>query len=87
MSKTPGRRRVSRDDWLQRGLEVLRESGVEVEVEVVKIDHLARSLGVAKTGFYWHFENRAELLESMLEYWARRLRRLRMQLLTRPLHD
>lgn len=58
---------MSRDDWLFCGLEVLRDSGVRS----VKIDHLAHSLGVAKTGFYWHFKNRAELLKAMLAYWER----------------
>lgn len=67
MAEKSARRRVSRDDWLQRGLEVLRERGIAA----VKIDSLAKSLGVAKTGFYWHFENRDALLESMLEYWER----------------
>ncbi len=58
---------MSRDDWLRTGLETLAERGVEA----VKIDHLARSLGVAKTGFYWHFKNRRALLDAMLDYWER----------------
>lgn len=57
--------RVSRDDWLKAGLELLLERGVEA----VKIDHLANRVGVAKTGFYWHFKNRRALLDAMLEYW------------------
>ena len=67
MKSTPTRKRVSRDDWLHQGLQVLRESGVES----VKIEHLARNLGVAKTGFYWHFQNRSALLNAMLDYWQR----------------
>ena len=61
------RRRVSRDDWLKAALEILSDKGVEA----VKIDHLARRVGVAKTGFYWHFENRRALLDAMLEFWER----------------
>ncbi len=61
------RKRVSRDDWLKAGLELLSERGVEA----VKIDHLARRVGVAKTGFYWHFENRRALLDAMLNFWER----------------
>jgi AcrR family transcriptional regulator len=59
--------RVSRDDWLKAALEVLAETGVEA----VKIDYLARRVGVAKTGFYWHFKNRRALLDAMLEFWER----------------
>lgn len=61
------RKRVSRDDWLKAGLELLTERGVDA----VKIDHLAWRVGVAKTGFYWHFENRRALLDAMLEFWER----------------
>jgi AcrR family transcriptional regulator len=67
MSRTAARRRVSRDDWLKLGLELLREFGLDA----VKIDRMSRSLGVAKTGFYWHFRDRDELLCAMLEYWER----------------
>ncbi len=37
----------------------------------VQIEKLARKIGVAKAGFYWHFRDRADLLEHMLAYWAR----------------
>ena len=59
--------RVSRDDWLKAGLRLLAAQGVQS----VKIDRLARELGVAKTGFYWHFANRQALLDAMLEFWER----------------
>lgn len=61
------RNRVSRDDWLKAGLQVLAEQGVEA----VKIERLAKSLGVAKTGFYWHFKDRRALLDAMLDFWKR----------------
>jgi AcrR family transcriptional regulator len=67
MPNVTKRTRVSRDDWLKAGLEVLAEKGVDA----VKIDQLARRLGVAKTGFYWHFENRRALLDALLEFWER----------------
>ncbi len=31
---------------------------------------LARSLGVARAGFYWHFENRDDLLRQILDFWV-----------------
>lgn len=58
--------RVSRDDWLTRGLQVLAAEGVQG----IRIERLARDLNVAKAGFYWHFRDRQELLESMLEHWS-----------------
>jgi AcrR family transcriptional regulator len=61
------KKRVSKDEWLAVALEVLEESGVES----VKIDRLARRVGVAKSGFYWHFRDRQELLDAMLEFWVR----------------
>ena len=61
------KKRVSKDQWVQVALETLQEEGVEG----VKIERLARSLGIAKAGFYWHFSDRDELLSDMLEFWTR----------------
>lgn len=36
----------------------------------VSINKLARQLGIAMSGFYWHFKDRQDLLTHMLEYWA-----------------
>ena len=30
---------------------------------------LARELGISRSGFYWHFKNRQDLLEHLLKYW------------------
>ena len=66
----PRRRRgVSKAEWLDAGLEALRESSVAE----ITIGHLAKRLGIAKAGFYWHFENREELLRQMLEHWTHEL--------------
>ncbi len=59
------RQRVSRDDWLAAALEILAVGGIET----VKIDRLAKRLGVAKSGFYWHFKNRSDLQEQILRHW------------------
>ena len=37
----------------------------------VRIEPLARALGVTRGGFYWHFEDRQALLEEMLDTWER----------------
>jgi len=56
---------VRKDQWLARALESLESSGVEG----VKIERLAKALGISRSGFYWHFKNRRDLLEHLLEYW------------------
>ena len=63
-----GRRRVlTRDDWLKQSMEVLRTDGVGG----VRILRLAKSLGVSRGSFYWHFRNRQDLLDHMLDWWER----------------
>ncbi len=59
--------RLERDDWTRAGLDALERGGVEA-VAVVPI---ARSLGVTRGSFYWHFESRDELLAGVLERWER----------------
>lgn len=59
------KRHVSKDQWLAKALESLESSGVEG----VKIEKLAKALGISRSGFYWHFKNRQDLLEHLLAYW------------------
>jgi AcrR family transcriptional regulator len=40
-------------------------------VDAVRIVPLARMLKVTRGGFYWHFRDRDDLLDSLLEYWKR----------------
>ena len=35
----------------------------------ISIGGLARSLGISKSGFYWHFKNRDDLLDQLLNHW------------------
>jgi AcrR family transcriptional regulator len=39
----------------------------------VRVESLAQSLGVSKGGFYWHFKDRAALLEDVLAAWEERM--------------
>ena len=59
--------RTPRDSWVQEGLRALAAAGPDG----VRIEPLARALGVTKGGFYWHFDDRAALLEEMLDAWER----------------
>ena len=66
MSKGNIRRGASKADWLAAALEVLRSGGIDA----VKVESLAKSLGIAKSGFYWHFSDRRELLTELLGFWT-----------------
>lgn len=37
----------------------------------MRIEALAKDLGVSKGGFYWHFEDRQALIEETLDTWER----------------
>lgn len=55
-------------DWLQAAFQALRAGGVEA----VKVEPLARALGLTKGSFYWHFRDRDALLEALLAEWESR---------------
>jgi AcrR family transcriptional regulator len=57
--------RTPRTKWIEEGLRALSAGGPDA----VRIEALARTLGVTKGGFYWSFEGRRALLEAMLEAW------------------
>jgi AcrR family transcriptional regulator len=59
--------RLDRDDWVTAGLTALEERGVEA----VAAAPLARTLGVTRGSFYWHFASRDDLLAAVLERWER----------------
>jgi len=59
------KQRVSKDQWLQAALDSLLETGVNG----IAVERLARKLGTSKSGFYWHFKNRNDLLDHILNYW------------------
>jgi len=60
------KKRVSKGEWLDRALEVLAEKGVEG----VRVTRLAHDLNISKSGFYWHFRDRKDLLNQLIIYWA-----------------
>jgi AcrR family transcriptional regulator len=58
-----------KSQWTQAGLEALRKGGVAG----VRVERLAEDIGLTKGSFYWHFRGRGELLEALLEFWAREM--------------
>jgi AcrR family transcriptional regulator len=62
-------KRLGREDWIRGALELLSTAGVEQ----VKIVPLAKRLGVTSGSFYWHFANRGQLYDALLEYWEQEM--------------
>lgn len=60
--------KLGQQDWIDLGLKVLAENGVEA----VRVEPLAKLLNVTKGSFYWHFKNREALLEAILQAWVNR---------------
>lgn len=58
-------KRLDRTAWVEGAREALIAGG---EARV-KVDQLARALGVTTGSFYWHFKDRRELLDALLAHW------------------
>ena len=61
--KTP---QLTRKSWILAAENALISGGIGK----VNVEGLARSLGVTKGSFYWHFKDRQQLLDELLNYWV-----------------
>ncbi len=59
--------RTTRERWIEQGLQALAAGGPDA----VRIEALAKALGVTKGGFYGSFADRDALLAAMLDTWER----------------
>lgn len=59
--------RTPANKWIEAGLRALARGGPDG----VRVEALARTLGVTKGGFYNHFDDRPALLDEMLDAWER----------------
>lgn len=57
--------RLSSGDWVAAAYQRLAEAGLDG----VAVEPLAKLVGATKGSFYWHFKNRAELLDTVLAQW------------------
>ena len=57
--------RLSVSEWMRAARLALLHSGPDG----VRVEPLARALGVTKGSFYWHFRDRADLLEALVVEW------------------
>lgn len=62
-----GALRTPRERWVEQGLRTLAEGGVDA----VRVEVLAKALGVTKGGFYGYFADRGALLTEMLDAWEK----------------
>lgn len=62
-----GALRTPREKWIEQGLQALAAGGVDA----VRVEPLAKALGVTKGGFYGYFDDRGALLEAMLDAWEK----------------
>lgn len=54
-----------RADWILAGAQQLGKGGSES----VRVEPMAKKLGVTKGSFYWHFENRRSWLVAIMSTW------------------
>jgi len=59
---------LAREDWLQAAIRLLVEEGIDQ----VKVLRLGKALGTSRGSFYWHFRDRADLLDAILRRWEER---------------
>ncbi|MEM6995620.1 MAG: TetR/AcrR family transcriptional regulator [Myxococcota bacterium] len=57
--------KTGKQAWIDAAVGALAAGGVEA----VRVERLARALGVTKGSFYWHFADRGALLESVVDAW------------------
>jgi AcrR family transcriptional regulator len=59
------RGRLTSRDWTRAALRALADGGVGA----IRVDVIARDLGVTRGSFYWHFADRDALIKAALELW------------------
>ena len=64
-SVEPAVARLGKADWIRAALEALVVHGVDA----IQITKLAKALQVSRGSFYWHFADRKNLLECVLDEW------------------
>ncbi len=63
--KTPPAKSLLPSDWAAAALVAIADGGIEK----LSVERLAKSIGVTKGSFYWHFSDRAALIEAAALEW------------------
>jgi AcrR family transcriptional regulator len=56
---------IGKAEWVSAAIGALAKEGVSG----IRVESLARKLKVTKGSFYWHFKDRAELLDAVMAEW------------------
>jgi AcrR family transcriptional regulator len=58
--------RLDAEAWIAVAFDALADGGIDA----VRVEPLAKALGITKGSFYWHFADRRALIDAMLESWT-----------------
>lgn len=77
----PLRTSLDRDAWIHGAFAVIADDGMDG----LRVEVLAKKLGVTKGSFYWHFKDRRDLVDAVLATWKEgRIRDIRKQTSAEP---
>lgn len=68
MTEKPKGWRGSAELWLNAAYDILIRQGVDA----VRVQPLARAVGMSRPSFYWHFTDRQALLDALIEKWQQK---------------
>lgn len=75
------RSQLGRDEWVSGATDLMAKLGIDG----VRVEVLAKTLGVTKGSFYWHFKDRQDLLDAVVTVWKEgRLRDIEKQTTAAP---
>ena len=57
--------KITPEEWLETAKDALIKEGVAG----VKVDRLAKTLGVTRGGFYHHFKNQQDIIDRLVKHW------------------
>lgn len=77
----PAREALDRAAWIAGALDIVAQDGIDG----LRVESLAKRLGVTKGSFYWHFKDRRDLIDAVLDDWrAGRIRDIHKQTTAAP---
>jgi len=75
------REALDRAAWIAAALDIVAQDGIDG----LRVEGLAKRLGVTKGSFYWHFKDRRDLIDAVLDNWrAGRIRDIHKQTTAEP---
>ncbi|MDP3036472.1 MAG: TetR/AcrR family transcriptional regulator [Rhodocyclaceae bacterium] len=75
------REALDRAAWIAAALDIVAQDGIDG----LRVEGVAKRLGVTKGSFYWHFKDRRDLIDAVLDDWrAGRIRDIRKQTAAAP---